>query len=85
MTRQEKIERSKFLIENLGSDLKNTAEIILSDPLLDDGKIINTLLEYLNRGSTYTKLLSSCIICGDSDIKCFACDQLIEEVEKYRK
>lgn len=89
MTRNEKILKCSFLFENLPIDLQNSATMITNElkenSLLDQDKIVNILLDFLNRGSTSNKLMSPCAICGDSDVKCFACDQLIEEIEKYRK
>lgn len=89
MTRNEKIVKCNFLFENLPVDLQNSAAMIANElkenSLLDQDKIVNILLDFLNRGSTTNKLMSTCAICGDSDIECFACDQLIEEIEIYRK
>lgn len=89
MTREEKIEKGKFMFEEFGSDMTNTAKIILAElkpgTSLDEEKIITILLEYYNRGGTQTKLLYPCPLCNDSKGSCVACDELIEEVNYFRK
>lgn len=89
MTREEKIEKGKFMFEEFGSDMTNTAKTILAElkpgTSLDEEKIINILLEYYNRGGTQTKLLYPCPLCNDSKGNCVACDELMEEVNYFKK
>lgn len=89
MTRDEKIVKGKFLFEDFGTDVTNTAQTILKelkpDTSLNEEKIINILLEYYNRGGTQTKLLYPCPLCNDSKGNCVACDEVMKEVEYYEK
>lgn len=88
MTREEKIEKGRFMFEEFNSDMKNTAKTILAElkpgTSLDEEKIINILLEYYNRGGTQTKLLYPCPLCNDRKGNCVACDELIKEVETFK-
>lgn len=89
MKREDKIVKSKFLFEEFGADVTNTAQTILKElkpgTSLNEEKIINILLEYYNRGGTQTKLLYPCSLCNDSKDICIACDELIEEVNYFKK
>lgn len=89
MTREEKIKKGMFLFENLNSDITKTAQSILSelkpDSSLNEDKIINILLEYYNRGATQTKFVFPCPMCHDSTSNCPACNELMEELENYKK
>jgi hypothetical protein len=88
MTKDEKFVKGKFMFEDFGVKLADTANIILNDlkadTSLNEEKIINILLEYCKIGEIQTKLIIPCPLCNDSEGDCVACEELVEEIKYFK-